>query len=158
MKQPILALLCLALVVCPVHAQQAPDFPPLEYDGPPAPIGPDTVARDPEGRVTVRAIRLTAPVRVDGRLEESLYREFMPSTDFIQTEPVAGDAATEKTEVWVSFDEDNVYVTVRAWESAPDRMIVNEMRRDSGNIVQNENFMFAFDTFYDRRNSVAFQF
>jgi hypothetical protein len=158
MKQPILAFLCLALVVCPVHAQQASDSPPLEYDGPPPPVGPDTVARDPEGRVTVRAIRLTAPMRVDGRLEERVYGEFTPSTDFIQTEPVSGEAATEKTEVWVSFDADNVYVTVRAWESAPDRMIVNEMRRDSGNIVQNENFMFAFDTSYDRRNSVVFQF
>jgi hypothetical protein len=116
------------------------------------------VARDEVGRVTVRAIRLTSPLRVDGRLDEPLYREYTPVSDLIQTEPDDGDPATEKTDVWVSFDADNIYVTVRAWESQPDRMIVNEMRRDSTNIYQNENFQFAFDTFYDRRNSVVFQF
>ena len=56
----------------------------------------------------------------------------------------------------MSFDREHVYVTVRAWESQPERMIVNEMRRDSQNILQNENFAFLFDTFHDRRNGVLF--
>jgi hypothetical protein len=158
MKQPVLAVACLALFVCPAYAQHPPNPRILEYEGPPAPAAPDTVARDPEGRVTVRAVRLTAPLRVDGRLDEVVYHESTPTTDFIQTEPASGAPATEKTEAWISFDADNIYVTVRAWESAPERMIVNEMRRDSANIVQNENFLFAFDTSFDRRNSVAFQF
>ena len=55
------------------------------------------------------------------------------------------------------FEEDNVYVAARLWDSAPEsRWIVNEMRRDSFNILQNENVSFAFDTFYDRRNVVIF--
>jgi hypothetical protein len=37
-------------------------------------------------------------------------------------------------------------------------MVVSEMRRDSNSVWQNENFLFAFDTFYDRRNSATFQF
>ena len=36
------------------------------------------------------------------------------------------------------------------------RPSVNEMRRDNINVVQNELFAFAFDTFYDRRNGVLF--
>ena len=51
---------------------------------------------------------------------------------------------------------DNVYVTFRAWESEPARMVADEMRRDSINIIQNENVAFGFDTFYDRRNSFHF--
>ena len=35
-------------------------------------------------------------------------------------------------------------------------MVVNEMRRDNANLTENENFAFALDTFYDRRNSVTF--
>jgi hypothetical protein len=159
MKQFVVVLL-LALCVSPAAAQEPPAHAllPADYVGPPAPERPATAARDAEGHVTVRAIRLPVPLRVDGRLDEAVYGEYRPMTDFIQTEPSAGEAATEKTEVWVTFDADNVYVTVRAWESQPERMIVNEMRRDSTNIFQNENFLFAFDTFYDRRNSVAFQF
>jgi hypothetical protein len=36
-------------------------------------------------------------------------------------------------------------------------MTANEMRRDSGNIAQNDNFAWSFDTFYDRRNGFMFQ-
>jgi hypothetical protein len=165
--------LCLiaAAAVSPASADQAPpaafDSPavietrvdlPVAYEGPAPPELPATSARDTEGRTTVRAVRLSAPLRLDGQLDEAIYTTVTPISDFIQTEPVAAEPATERTEVWISFDTDNVYVSVRAFESQPDRMIVNEMRRDSWNLTQNENFGFALDTFYDRRNSVNFSF
>jgi hypothetical protein len=131
---------------------------PFEYDGPPPPDLPETVVRDETGRTTVRAVGLTAPLNVDGLLDEALYTSATPISDFIQSEPVAGQPATERTEVWISYDRDNVYVSLRAFESQPDRMIVNEMRRDGGSIGQNESFGFSLDTFYDRRNSVNFNF
>ena len=101
-----------------------------------------------------RSADRAAPRRRPAR--RSVVHDGVPASDFIQTEPHDGAPATEKTEVWVSFDRENVYVTVRAWESQPERMIVNEMRRDSQNILQNENFAFLFDTFHDRRNGVLF--
>src|SRR5215468_5452298 len=92
----------------------------------------DVVTRDSAtGKVTLRAIRLAEPLRIDGRLDESLYNDANPASDFVQMEPEGGKGATEKTEVWVAFDQRNVYVSMRAWESRPDRMIANEMRRDS---------------------------
>ncbi len=155
MRQISLLFLVCSLGVCaaPVLAQDQ-----RAYDGPPAPTLPATVARDSAGRTTVRAVRVAASLRIDGNLDEEIYRTVQPISDFIQVEPQPGAPGTEKTEVWVSFDDDNVYVSVRASESAPEQMIVNEMRRDSTALVQNENFQFAFDTFYDRRNSMSFQF
>ncbi|MEQ1575419.1 MAG: DUF5916 domain-containing protein, partial [Vicinamibacterales bacterium] len=131
---------------------------PFAYDGPAPPALPATMARDAQGRATVRAIRLDAPLEVDGQLDEALYTNVTPITDFIQAEPRPGAEASERTEAWIAFDEDNVYVSVRATESQPERMVIDEMRRDSSSTWQNENFGFAFDTFYDRRNSVNFQF
>ena len=131
---------------------------PPSFDGAAPPQLPSAISRDAEGRTTVRAVRLMAPLRVDGNLDEDLYRDVTPISDFIRAEPQPGTPATEKTEVWVSFDDDNIYVSVRASESQPERMVVNEMRRDSNSIWQNENFLFAFDTFLDRRNSATFQF
>ena len=129
---------------------------PFEYDGPPPPELPATLVRDAEGKTTVRAVRVAAPLRVDGLLDEALYRSMTPLSDFIQSEPQAGAPATEKTEVWISFDDEHVYVSMRASESQPGRMVVSEMRRDSNQVQQNENFAFALDTFYDRRNSFNF--
>jgi hypothetical protein len=130
---------------------------PFTFDGPPPPVPPDVIARDPAGRTTIRAVRVTAPLRIDGQLDDGMYGTVPPISDFIQNDPQEGAPATEKTEVWIFFDRDTIYVAARCWESRPDRMVVNEMRRDSVNIVQNDGFAFGLDTFYDRRNSVIFE-
>ena len=114
------------------------------------------MARDDQGRITLRAVRLTTPLDIDGQIDEAAYAGLVPISDFIQMEPAGGEPATERTEIWLFFDNDNVYVTIRAWESQPDRMVANEMRRDSNNIRQGDCIGFSLDTFYDRRN--AFQF
>jgi hypothetical protein len=122
------------------------------------PVPPAQIARDPSGRTTVRASRVTSPMRIDGALDEAIYASLLPITDFIQNDPQEGAPSTEKTELWIMFDRDNVYVTARCWDSHPERIIANEMRRDSTNIVQsNDGFGFAFDTFHDGRNAVGFE-
>ena len=120
-------------------------------------MAPATVARDESGRATVRAIRLAQPLRLDGALDEAIYTSVPPISDFIQVEPEEGAPATEKTEVWVSFDDDYVYISFRCFETEPTRVVANEMRRDGNNLWQGNDVVgFVFDTFYDRRN--AFQF
>ena len=97
-------------------------------------------------------------LQIDGRLDEPIYREVLPASDFYQMEPNPGAPATEKTDLWIAYDADHVYVTVRCWDSQPEhRWVLNEMRRDSGNISRNENIAFILDTFHDRRNSAVFE-
>ena len=129
---------------------------PLGYSGPPPPVGSKTMARDAAGKTTVRAIRLTSPLKIDGRLDDAIYAAFEPISDFIQNEPRDGEPATEKTDIWIAFDRDNVYVAFKCWETRPERLIANEMRRDNRAIIQGDDVAFMFDTFYDRRNSVLF--
>ena len=129
---------------------------PFSFSGPPAPPPPAVITRDDEGRATVRAVRLTAPLRVDGRLDEAIYGALPPIGDFIQQEPLEGPPATEKTEVWLLFDDEALYVSFRLWESRPDNLVANEMRRDSNNIFQNDHVAFLIDPFYDRRNGIEF--
>ena len=94
---------------------------------------------------------------LDGALDESIYDDVPSISDFVQVEPNAGVLATEQTEAWIFFDESNVYVSARAWDSTPEaNWIMNEMRRDSFNLLQNEGIGFSFDTFYDRRSSIVF--
>ena len=129
----------------------------LVPDAPSVPVAPATISRDAEGRATVRAVRVQQPLRIDGALDESHYREVPAMSGFIQIEPRPGDPATEDTDVWVSFDRDNVYVSARLWDSELDRLVATEMRRDSNVLFQgNDVISFVFDTFYDRRNAVLF--
>jgi uncharacterized protein DUF5916 len=116
-----------------------------------------TISRDPSGRVAVRAARLTRPLKIDGVLNEPLYTTVAPISDFIQQEPHEGEPATEKTELWIAFDQDNVYVAFRCWESEPGLLVANEMRRDGPNMwLGNDIVAVSFDTSHDGRNSFNF--
>ena len=120
------------------------------------PVAPAVVSRDGNGQVTVRAIRVAEPVRIDGRLDESIYDSTESISDFLQQEPDEGRPATERTEAWVFFDEDNIYVSARCWDTHPERRVANEMRRDTSQLRQNDTFAVLFDTFHDRRNGYLF--
>jgi hypothetical protein len=113
--------------------------------------------RDDTGRVTVRATRLTTPLQIDGKLDEAVYSQIPPITDFIQNDPREGAPASEKTEMWLFYDKDNVYVVAKCWESQPEKMGASELRRDNSNIFQNDNFAWMFDTFHDRQNGIIFE-
>jgi len=105
---------------------------------------------------TVRAHRVDQPLRIDGKLDEAVYRSTPPITNFVQQEPDEFKPATEKTEAWIFFDEDHIYVSARNWESAPARRVANEMRRDTNQLRQNDTFGVMFDTFHDKRNGYIF--
>ena len=122
---------------------------------PPPPVPPATVSRSAEGGVTVRAVRLAEPLNVDGRLDEPVYATVPAISDFIQQEPRAGELATEKTEAWILFDDRNLYIAARCWDSQPERNIGNEMRRD-GAIYQSENLGVILDAFQSGRNGLLF--
>jgi hypothetical protein len=123
----------------------------------PAPVAPAVVARDDQGNVTVRATRITERIVLDGQLDERLYRDVTAITDFVQQEPAEGQPVTEKTEVWLFFDDRNLYVSARCFDSHPERYVANEMRRDGQGTNDNESFGVVFDTFFDRRNGFLFQ-
>src|SRR5690349_18074911 len=110
MKQAVFILL-LAIFVSPARGQQVePRTPeatvaaaetelpalPFAFDGPPPPSLPATMIRDDQGKTTVRAVRVAAPLNIDGQLDEILYKTVTPISDFIQSEPRAGEPATEK--------------------------------------------------------------
>lgn len=126
-------------------------------DGSPAPTFPESITRDQLGRATVRAIPLDEPLVLDGQLDEAFYSRIQPFDGFVQVAPVAGEPSSEKTDVWVSFDADNVYVTCRCWDEAPpEQWVANELRRDTPGLRNNEHFAVMFDTFYDRRSGMMF--
>ena len=69
---------------------------------------------DGAGRTTVRAVRVTGPMRIDGQLDEAVYRSVPSMSDFVQETPHEGAPATQKTEAWLLFDDDRIYVVAFA--------------------------------------------
>ena len=90
-------------------------------------------------------------------LDEEVYAQVKSVSDFIQTVPNEGAPATERTEAWVIYDDDNFYLSCRCWDSAPpEEWTANELRRDTNQLRQNDMFGALLDTFHDRRNGFNF--
>lgn len=115
-----------------------------------------SLVREPNGSIVVHARRIAEPIKVDGILDEGAYREITPITEFMQQEPTAGAPITEKTEVWVLFDDKNIYISCRCWHEHPEHIVASDMRRDNVNYGAQDHIGVVFDTFHDKRNGFLF--
>jgi hypothetical protein len=102
---------------------------------------------------TVKAIQAEQPVSIDGILNEKIWQQEGYS-DFLQSDPHDGTQPTEKTEVWVAYDEKALYVAARLYDSQPELIIRRLGRRDD--FVDSDWFIFAVDPYYDRRSGYQF--
>jgi hypothetical protein len=101
----------------------------------------------------VRAVRTEDVIAIDGRLDEQAWRN--PAVDgFTQNDPQDGAPSTEKTHVWVAYDDEALYVAAFCFDSEPEGIVSRLGRRDSD--VDSDWFMFAVDPYYDRRTGYLF--
>lgn len=153
MQKPNISVAVIASLLVCVSGAQAQNAPPADL---PVPQAPATVLRT-NGQVVVRAIHLTQPLVIDGKLDEAVYRDNLPVDGFIQAVPRNGQPVSEKTEAWVSYDDTYIYISAKLYESVPpDKWIANELRRDTNQLRQNDMFGVLLDTFHDRRNGYNF--
>ncbi|MEX2182215.1 MAG: DUF5916 domain-containing protein [Gemmatimonadaceae bacterium] len=149
------AIIPATLLALPVSASRAQT--PVVIDGPPRPVAPAVITRDTAGKATVRAIKLSAPLTLDGMLDEAVYAAVAPFDGMIQVAPDYGQPASERSDIWITYDDQNIYLSCRCWDaSPPEEWVVNELRRDTGGLRNNEHIGVLFDTFYDRRSGFAF--
>ena len=80
----------------------------------------------------VDAVRVDQPIRLDGILDEPEWERATPAIDFYQQQPAEFELATRKTEVRFLYDDDTLYVGAVLYDPEPDRLIINELKRDFG--------------------------
>ena len=83
----------------------------------------------PSPQVAV-ATRVARAPRVDGRLDEAVWRNAQAVDRFTQQRPVPGKAATERTEVYFVYDDEALYVGARMHRVDPSAISRTMTRRD----------------------------
>ncbi len=111
--------------------------------------------RTADGRLELVALPTDGPIKLDGALDEPVWKRATPATGFVQSEPREGQPATEQTEVYIAFDNDNLYVGAFMHDSDAAHEIVNDIRKDFREDDQ-DDFEVILDTFRDRRNGYVF--
>ncbi|MFN8581098.1 MAG: DUF5916 domain-containing protein [Gemmatimonadaceae bacterium] len=104
-------------------------------------------------------------IRVDGLLNEPVWKEAAPLSGFRQKEPTEGEPATESTEIRIVYDRDVIYVGVQAHDRNPRAIISRILARDK--VMQpdfdgkpkfggDDAIAILFDPFHDHRNAFVF--
>lgn len=102
------------------------------------------------------ATRVDLAPKLDGTLDDPLWRTATPITDFRQREPFEGQASTEKTEVRILYSRHAVYFGIRCYDSDPSRIVATELRRDVSQDLD-DHFEILIDSNHDRRGAYVFQ-
>ncbi len=132
-------------------ASRPPELDPSAYD-----------ARYADAIANAQRVMRAAPLRaeeqvvLDGILEEPVWQRAQPATDFIQQDPVQGGQPTERTEVRIAFSKTALYMGVLCYDSEPDKMLGNTMKRDEF-LQGDDRFQWTMDTFLDRQTGYFFE-
>lgn len=109
-----------------------------------------------KGQWTVKPLRIQEPPQLDGVLDERFWDSVGPIVDFRQQEPKDNEPATEKTEVRICYDQDNLYFGIRAYESEPDRLVRSSYERD-GFMPADDSILIGIDSNKDNRTAFIFE-
>lgn len=90
----------------------------------------------------------------DGEIQELFYRQHTPIDKFTQRTPFDGEPATEKSEVWFYYDNQNIYVGANLYDSEMDQLDLSINRKDVWS--DTDYFIIYLDTYYDKTNCFYF--
>lgn len=103
----------------------------------------------------LRIPRLEGKIKIDGKLTEPLWQRAAFIPQLTQQEPVENSPATEKTEVYIFYDSDYLYIGVKCFDSEPDKITAFNMARDF-DLRDDDVIEVLLDPFNDRRNAYVF--
>jgi hypothetical protein len=129
-----LAALVLASAAAPVSAQPPPDD-----------------ARQKSVRIQRAAVRPD----IDGELSEEIWVRAPVIADFHQVTPAEFDTPSERTEVYVLYDRDALYIGARLYDAEPE-LINARILRQGQNINTDDRFFVHIDPFNNRRSGYLF--
>ncbi|KXK23759.1 MAG: hydrolase [Bacteroidetes bacterium OLB12] len=99
--------------------------------------------------------RASSAIVIDGVLNEPAWLESATASDFFMVLPMDTSKAQVKTDVKLTYDEDNLYLIAICYHALPGPYIVESLRRDFA-FGKNDNFLLFMDTFDDQTNGFSF--
>jgi hypothetical protein len=85
-------------------------------------------------RKEVEAVRCAYPPKIDGSLDDEIWKSAAPAKDFIQYNPYNGKPPSQPTKVRILYDDRALYVGAMMYDSAPDSILRELGERDDDNI------------------------
>ncbi|MGZ3752567.1 MAG: DUF5916 domain-containing protein, partial [Mucilaginibacter sp.] len=102
------------------------------------------------------AVKTNTPPKIDGILDDDIWKNVPVATDFVELLPVAGlhEKNEDRTEIKIIYDNTAIYIAARMYEKDPGKIARELTTRDS---VANDDFLgILIDTYHDGLNGSGF--
>jgi hypothetical protein len=107
-------------------------------------------------RPVTEAFELKSAPKIDGDVaNDSVWKNVIPTSGFTQVQPNLGEPASQKTEVYMGYTADALYIGLIAYDENPENIIVSNSRRDAG-LDDTDSFRVVIDGLLDRQNGFVF--
>lgn len=101
-----------------------------------------------------KPIRTEVPPRIDGRLDDPVWRKAPPVSEFKSFIPDFGKEPSEKTVARMAYDSKNLYFAFKCYDSEPDKIKTAVAKRDTTRA--DDYVCINLDTFNDQQSLYAF--
>src|SRR5665647_3814017 len=99
------------------------------------------------------ATKITTPPIINGVLDEEVWQTGKWADGFTQNQPYSGKPETQRTEFKILFDDNNLYVAIKAYDTSPDSIVNRLTRRDE---ADGDLAGIILDSFHDLRTGFLF--
>ena len=123
----------------------------LAQGNPGTPASPPAEKREP---TVYRAERTADPITVDGRLDEAAWQRAATFELAWETSPADNVPAPVRTEGWVAYDDERIYVAFKAHDPRPGEVRARITDRDRA--FQDDFVGVVLDTFNDQNRAFEF--
>ena len=106
---------------------------------------------------TVRMVRTDVPPAIDGRLDDAVWARAAVIDDFHQSRPIEGAEPSERTEIYLLYDDDALYIGGRFWDSRPDLIAAGTLRHRSLRLGDDDRIAIVLSPYNDRRSGYKFE-
>jgi len=102
----------------------------------------------------IQITRTENPPKIDGQIVDACWTDRNPVSEFFQYDPFNGQAASEATQVWATYDQKYIYFAFFMKDEQPDKIWAEMTPRND--FENNDSITLILDTYNDRRTSITF--
>ena len=101
------------------------------------------------------ALRTDVAPKIDGVLDDAIWKNAEPMKDFVMNRPVEGGVPAQRSEVRIAYDNIAVYVGAMLYDTHPDSILHELGNRDDQNLNA-DFFRLVFDPYNQRKDAFVF--
>jgi len=90
---------------------------------------------------------------IDGQLTDDCWLNAVWGSDFVQFEPHSGAQPSQQTQFAIVYDDDNLYIAIKALDAEPGKIVRRVSRRDD---ADGDAVAIAIDSYEDKMTAFAF--